>query len=65
MSIELCKDCKKPFSVKEDKLGMPGTREKEPISCPYCGYTIQRSTNGSWVVKGLDEIEQKKYLENN
>lgn len=63
--IEKCQSCKKPFKVIENKLGMPGTKEKEPIDCPYCNYTIQRTTNGTWQTFPLTEEEQKNFLEGN
>jgi DNA-directed RNA polymerase subunit RPC12/RpoP len=49
--------CGKPFHVIEHKLGMPGTREKEPITCPYCDHTIERMTDGWWHVAAATEKE--------
>lgn len=63
--IEKCQSCGKPFKVRENKLGMPGTKEKEPIDCPYCYHTIQRTTNGTWETSPLTEEEQKNFLEGN
>ena len=65
MSIEKCQSetCQKPFSVWEHQLAMPGTKEKEPITCPYCGHTIQRTSNGWWNTEALTEQQQKDYEE--
>jgi hypothetical protein len=41
---------------------MPGTKEKEPITCPYCSYTIERTSNGWWNTAALSEQEQQDYL---
>ena len=42
-------DCGEDFLVKEHHLAMPGTKEKEPINCPYCNETVEkRMTNGYW-----------------
>ncbi len=48
MRIERCsnKDCNRPFEVSEYKLQMPGTKEREDISCPHCGYTYTQISNG-------------------
>ena len=64
MEIEKCQSCGKPFKVWEHKLAMPGTKEKEPITCPYkeCGHTIQRTANGLWNTAELTEDQQKEYL---
>lgn len=61
MGIEKCQSCQKPFSVSEHKLEMPGTKEKEPITCPYCGHTIERMCNGWWVVSKLTTDEQNNF----
>ncbi len=45
-NIEHCQRCGRPYNVTEQGGRMPGTREPEDISCPHCGYTITRSTNG-------------------
>jgi DNA-directed RNA polymerase subunit RPC12/RpoP len=62
MAIEKCQSCKKPFRVSEHNLPMPGTKEKEPITCPYCSYTIERTSNGWWNTAALSEQEQQDYL---
>lgn len=58
------RSCGKPFSFRENNLGMPGTKEKEPIECPYsgCGHTIQRTANGIWETSGLTEKQQSDFL---
>lgn len=63
LKMEKCESCKKPFHVSEHKLGMPGTKEREPITCPYCHHTIERMTNGWWNVSAATEEEQQKYKE--
>lgn len=63
MSIEKCESCQKPFSVWEHQLAMPGTKEKEPITCPYCHHTIERTSNGWWNTAPLTEQQQKDYEE--
>jgi DNA-directed RNA polymerase subunit RPC12/RpoP len=66
MEIEKCQSCGKPFKVWEHKLAMPGTKEKEPLSCPYsnCGHTIQRKTSGTWETFKLTEEQQREYIRN-
>jgi DNA-directed RNA polymerase subunit RPC12/RpoP len=59
--MEKCESCRKPFHVSEFRLGMPGTKEKEPITCPYCYHTIERTTNGTWNVREASEQEQKDF----
>lgn len=55
MDIERCSNtkCHRPFQVSEYKLQMPGTKEREDISCPYCGHTIARISNGFFRTSGL------------
>ena len=65
MEIEKCESCGKPFKVWEHKLGMPGTKEKEPITCPYCNYTIERTSNGWWNTAELNEQQQNDFLSGN
>lgn len=48
MNIEKCISCEKPFKVWEHKLAMPGTKEKESVTCTYCGHIIERMCNGWW-----------------
>ena len=56
--MEFCRNCKEPFYVTEHHLAMPGTKEREPISCPYCGHTIYRITNGWWNVSAIEQSER-------
>ena len=65
MAIQKCQSCEKPFNVQEHKLQMPGTKEKEPITCPYCYHTIERMCNGWWNVTALSEQEQSDYFVDN
>ena len=44
-------------------VAMPGTKEKEPITCPYCHHTIERTSNGWWNTAPLTEQQQKDYEE--
>lgn len=64
MEIEKCQKCKEPFGVWEHNLPMPGTKEKEPITCPYCGHTIQRISNGWWNVRPLTDEQKREFLDN-
>ena len=61
--MEKCESCGKPFHVSENKLTMPGTKEREAITCPYCHHTIERITNGSWSVSPATAEELKNYEE--
>lgn len=65
MYIEKCQKCNELFHVSEHNLAMPGTKEKEPISCPYCGYTIERISNGWWNTRKLTEKELEEYKKKN
>jgi len=60
--MEKCQSCGKPFHVAEHNLPMPGTKEREPITCPYCHYTIERMSNGWWIVTPATEEEIEEYL---
>ena len=31
-----CSNCDKDFTVKENELPMPGTKDYESVFCPYC-----------------------------
>lgn len=62
MEIEKCQKCYEPFGVSEHKLQYPGTKEKEDITCPECGHTIQRTSNGWWNVQKLTEKQKTEYL---
>jgi DNA-directed RNA polymerase subunit RPC12/RpoP len=61
--MEECSNCSKPFKVTEYKLAMPGTKEREPIICPYCNQTIdERISNGWWITSKLSDKEIDEYL---
>ena len=42
-----CKDCKKKFLVRVYTMNVPGCKDKEEISCPYC-----KSENGYRMTSG-------------
>jgi DNA-directed RNA polymerase subunit RPC12/RpoP len=65
MSIQRCQSCTKPFKVWEHKLDMPGTKEKEQITCPYCGHIIERMCNGWWNTSSLSKEEQQSFFDGN
>lgn len=33
----ICKECGRKFRVEVTTMGVPGGKEREEISCPYCG----------------------------
>lgn len=63
MSIERCEkpECKRPFSVSEYSLQMPGTKDREDITCPYCGYTYTQISNGFFQTKALSPQEEADF----
>jgi DNA-directed RNA polymerase subunit RPC12/RpoP len=65
MDIEKCsnQECGKLFQLSEMKMAMPGTKEKEDISCPYCGHTITRMSNGVFRTHELSEEQVRKLEE--
>lgn len=61
MEYEKCEKCNETFVVSEHHLQMPGTKEREPIICPYCKHINgERVSNGWWNTRKLTEEEQKK-----
>jgi len=60
--IEACQRCGRPFEVDEIASGIPTAREKEPISCPYCGHTIERTTQGVWRSHKLSPADEAAWL---
>lgn len=44
--IDECQPCQRPFYVSEIGAGMPGTKEREDIPCPYCDHTTTEISNG-------------------
>lgn len=63
MEIERCNDakCHRPFQIFEYKLQMPGTKEREDISCPYCGHTITRISNGFFRTHALSPEQEVEF----
>lgn len=67
MKIERCSKagCQRPFEVSEFGGQMPGTKESEDITCPYCRHTITRRSNGMFQTHALSSEQEAKYnLEN-
>lgn len=61
MEYEKCDKCNEVFVVIEHKLQMPGTKEREPIICPYCKHTNREQiSNGWWDTRKLSDDERKK-----
>lgn len=60
--IEACQRCGRPFEVDEIASGIPTAREKEPISCPHCGHTIERTTHGVWRTHKLSPADEATWL---
>jgi DNA-directed RNA polymerase subunit RPC12/RpoP len=63
MEIERCskEDCRRPFEVSEFGGQMPGTRESEDITCPYCNHTITRRSNGLFRTHALSPDREAQY----
>lgn len=63
MGIERCsnKDCNRPFEVSEYKLQMPGTKEREDISCPHCGYIYTQISNGFFRTHALSSEQEAEF----
>ncbi|GAJ65787.1 hypothetical protein JFPO14_contig00039-0013 [Edwardsiella piscicida] len=63
MEIERCSnvDCRRPFDVSEIGGRMPGTKEPEDITCPYCHHTITRRSNGVFQTHALSSAQEAKY----
>ncbi len=60
-----CPECNKPFKVTEYNLAMPGTKEKEPINCPYCGHEVtEMVSNGWWNTHKMSDVEIEEYYRN-
>jgi DNA-directed RNA polymerase subunit RPC12/RpoP len=67
MEIERCNSasCRRPFQVLELGPKMPGTKESEDITCPYCSYTIQRTSNGWFQTIALSPNQEKVFIAEN
>lgn len=63
MEVERCtnNDCRRPFGVREFGGQMPGTKEKEHITCPYCSHTVQRTSNGVFRTHALTPQQEAEY----
>jgi DNA-directed RNA polymerase subunit RPC12/RpoP len=63
MIIERCGNevCNRPFQVSEVGGQMPGTKEREDITCPYCGHTIMRISNGLFSTHALSAEQEAKF----
>ena len=56
--VEKCSVCNKNYQVTKYGGGLPGTKEKEDIICPYCGNTITRLSNGCFKTHPLPQDRQ-------
>jgi len=67
MDIERCgsSTCRRPFSVSEIGGTMPGTKEPEDITCPHCGHTITRRSNGVFNTHALTAEQEVAYDKQN
>jgi len=63
MDIERCSKCKKLYEVVEYGGAMPGSKEKEDIICPYCGFKYEEMSNGTFKTFKLTPEQEKGYLE--
>lgn len=63
MEIERCSNekCHRPFQVMEYKLQMPGTKEREDISCPHCGHTTTQISNGFFRTSALSPEQETEF----
>jgi DNA-directed RNA polymerase subunit RPC12/RpoP len=63
MEIERChnKACSRPFQVSEIGGNMPGSKESEDITCPYCRYTITRNSNGGFRTHALSSEQEAEF----
>lgn len=63
MSIERCGnvECRRPFSVSEYGLQMPGTKEREDIICPHCGHIYKKISNGFFQTKSLTPEDEATF----
>jgi hypothetical protein len=63
MDIERCsaKACRRPFEISETGGSMPGSKEPEDITCPHCGHTITRRSNGVFNTHALTAEREAEY----
>ncbi|MDD5652882.1 MAG: hypothetical protein PHT31_01805 [Candidatus Omnitrophica bacterium] len=62
MDIERCERCNRLYEVAEWGGAMPGTKEKEDIVCPYCGFTYEKMSNGTFRTFKLTPEQEASYL---
>lgn len=60
--IEACLRCGRPFEVEEIASGIPTARQREPITCPHCLHTIERTTHGVWRTHKLSPADEATWL---
>lgn len=65
MRIERCNHCERAFHVAEIGGAMPGTKEREDISCPHCRYTYTETSNGAFRTSPLSAAEERAFDESN
>jgi len=61
MNIETCVNpkCGKKFSYTEIGGGMPGTKESEECSCPYCGTVAFTSRiDGVFITSKIEQDDE-------
>lgn len=58
--VETCSNpsCGKKFGLSEIGGQMPGSKESEEITCPYCSYTVTRRSNGVFQTHELPKDQQ-------
>jgi predicted Zn finger-like uncharacterized protein len=60
--VEHCPHCARLFMVREQKLGMPGTKEREDVNCPHCHQTARTEViNGLFRTYPLMPEEEREY----
>ena len=59
--IEKCRKCGEPYWINEIGGQMPGTSESENISCPHCGDTFTRRSNGTFSTGKLPPEAEKAW----
>jgi len=62
MDIERCNKCNKLYELVECGGAMPGSKEKEGIVCPYCGFTYEEMSNGTFKTFKLLPEQEARYL---
>ena len=63
MEIERCSNnaCLRPFGVSEIGGQMPGSKEREDITCPYCHHTITCTSNGVFRTHALSSKQEAEF----